>query len=155
MEILKSRRQVRTLIILGVVLCLTRAATQPHTYQRAAGGRSYFYIKSAWRSGHWRHSGVWHGVGTSCQPREQNEELTLSKHMSISTLSERCSESTRPTAVNLRWAIERMLRRADHAISEHCFLPNLAQILKNEAQAIADEDFQACEYGPLRSTFDC
>jgi methylthioribose-1-phosphate isomerase len=51
---------------------------------------------------------------------------------------------TRPTAVNLQWAIERMLRRANRAISEQCTLPCLAQVLRDEAQAIADEDFQAC-----------
>ncbi len=51
---------------------------------------------------------------------------------------------TRPTAVNLQWAIERMLRRANRAISEQCTLPYLAQVLRDEAQAIADEDFQAC-----------
>jgi methylthioribose-1-phosphate isomerase len=53
-------------------------------------------------------------------------------------------ENTRPTAVNLQWAIERMLHRADHTISEHCTVDLLAQVLKTEAQAIADEDFQAC-----------
>lgn len=51
---------------------------------------------------------------------------------------------TRPTAVNLQWAIERMLRRASQAIDERCSLPHLAQVLRDEAQAIADEDFQAC-----------
>ena len=51
---------------------------------------------------------------------------------------------TRPTAVNLRWAIDRMLGCADRAISEHCSMRHLAQILRDEAQAIADEDFQAC-----------
>jgi methylthioribose-1-phosphate isomerase len=51
---------------------------------------------------------------------------------------------TRPTAVNLQWAIERVLRRADRALSEQCSLPHLAQALRDEAQAIADEDFQAC-----------
>ena len=76
--------------------------------------------------------------------RERNEELTiLEAHEHLHTVGKMLGD-TRPTAVNLRWAIERMLRCADHAISEHCSLPNLAQILKNEAQAIADEDFQAC-----------
>jgi len=51
---------------------------------------------------------------------------------------------TRPTAVNLQWAIERVLRRANRALSEQCSLPHLAQALRDEAQAIADEDFQAC-----------
>jgi methylthioribose-1-phosphate isomerase len=51
---------------------------------------------------------------------------------------------TRPTAVNLFWAIERMLRRADQAIDEQISASQLAHILRNEAQAIADEDFAAC-----------
>jgi methylthioribose-1-phosphate isomerase len=76
--------------------------------------------------------------------RERNEERTLvevQKHLhAVGKMLER----TRPTAVNLQWAIDRMLRRVDHAVSEHCSLPYLTQILKEEAQAIADEDFQAC-----------
>ena len=51
---------------------------------------------------------------------------------------------TRPTAVNLSWAIERMQRCADLAIGKQCDLHSLAQLLRNEAQAIADEDFDAC-----------
>ena len=37
-----------------------------------------------------------------------------------------------------------MLRRANHTINEQCSFQHLAQILRDEAQAIADEDFQAC-----------
>jgi methylthioribose-1-phosphate isomerase len=51
---------------------------------------------------------------------------------------------TRPTAVNLQWAIERILRRANQALNERCSLSHLAQVLRDEAQSIADEDFQAC-----------
>src|SRR6266516_4102316 len=36
------------------------------------------------------------------------------------------------------------VRRANYALSEHCSFPHLAQIWRDEAQAIADEDFQAC-----------
>jgi methylthioribose-1-phosphate isomerase len=76
--------------------------------------------------------------------RERNEELTLVEVQEhLHTVGEML-ESTRPTAVNLRWAIDRMLRRADQAISQECSLPHLAQILRDEAQAIADEDFLAC-----------
>ncbi len=53
---------------------------------------------------------------------------------------------TRPTAVNLQWAIERMLRSARCAMNEECSLSYLAQALRDEAQAIADEDFEACLY---------
>ena len=51
---------------------------------------------------------------------------------------------TRPTAVNLAWAIERMQGCAERAINESVVPSQLAQLLHNEAQAIADEDFDAC-----------
>ncbi len=52
--------------------------------------------------------------------------------------------ATRPTAVNLFWAIERMLARTHEALSQQVSLPRLTQLLRDEAQAIADEDFDAC-----------
>src|SRR5579883_800685 len=52
---------------------------------------------------------------------------------------------TRPTAVNLFWAIERMQQRAGTALSGGCSLAQLAQCLRDEAQAIAEEDFEACK----------
>jgi methylthioribose-1-phosphate isomerase len=51
---------------------------------------------------------------------------------------------TRPTAVNLFWAIDRMQLCADLAINDHCAPEELAQLLCDEAQLIADEDFDAC-----------
>jgi methylthioribose-1-phosphate isomerase len=51
---------------------------------------------------------------------------------------------TRPTAVNLFWAIERMQQCAARARDEHIAPQRLAQLLRDEAQAIADEDFDAC-----------
>jgi methylthioribose-1-phosphate isomerase len=53
--------------------------------------------------------------------------------------------STRPTAVNLFWAIERMQQRAGTALSGGCSLVQLAQCLRDEAQTIAEEDFEACK----------
>lgn len=52
--------------------------------------------------------------------------------------------STRPTAVNLFWAIERMQHCANQALTEFRSLGDLAQRLYKEAQSIADEDFAAC-----------
>ena len=76
--------------------------------------------------------------------RERGEALTLTQaqeHLhSVGVLLSR----TRPTAVNLFWAIERMELCARQAMEEQCTLPHLAQLLCNEAQAIADEDFDAC-----------
>ncbi len=51
---------------------------------------------------------------------------------------------TRPTAVNLFWAIDRMQLCADLAINDHCAPGELAQLMRDEAQRIADEDFDAC-----------
>ena len=76
--------------------------------------------------------------------REQAVELTVVEVQAHLWAVGEMLGRTRPTAINLQWAIERMQRRANHAISEHCSLPHLAQILRDEAQAIADEDFQAC-----------
>jgi methylthioribose-1-phosphate isomerase len=59
--------------------------------------------------------------------------------------------ATRPTAVNLSWAIERMLRCAERAYQEGATPAELARRMLDEAQAIADEDYEACrrmgEYG--------
>lgn len=68
---------------------------------------------------------------------QQAQELQERLH-SVSDLLAR----TRPTAVNLFWAIERM--RASAALSGDYSLPQLVQRLRDEAQAIADEDFEAC-----------
>lgn len=51
---------------------------------------------------------------------------------------------TRPTAVNLFWAIERMLHCLDQTAKEQCTPRQLAQKLLKEAHAIADEDEAAC-----------
>src|SRR6266699_2273221 len=51
---------------------------------------------------------------------------------------------TRPTAVNLSWAVKRVQACADRAIKEHATLQRLAMLARDEAQAIADEDADAC-----------
>jgi methylthioribose-1-phosphate isomerase len=76
--------------------------------------------------------------------REQGETLTLEEAQEHLRAASEMFRRTRPTAVNLQWAIERMLRHANQAINERCSLPHLAQILRDEARSIADEDFQAC-----------
>lgn len=57
--------------------------------------------------------------------------------------------SSRPTAVNLFWALDRMHAKLGANISLP--LPNLVAVLREEAQAIRDEDEQVCsalgEYG--------
>jgi methylthioribose-1-phosphate isomerase len=74
----------------------------------------------------------------------QGEALTLSEAQEhLNSVSE-LFRSTRPTAVNLFWAIERMQQCARHAIHLHCSLQYLVHQLREEAQAIAQEDFAAC-----------
>lgn len=52
-------------------------------------------------------------------------------------------ESTRPTAINLKWALERMLEFA--AKRQHLELPALKQELIDEAQEIHAEDIRLCQ----------
>ncbi len=50
--------------------------------------------------------------------------------------------STRPTAVNLAWAVERMLRCA--SLEAYSDVPDMFQHLRDEALLIANEDVAAC-----------
>ncbi|HTB23246.1 MAG TPA: S-methyl-5-thioribose-1-phosphate isomerase [bacterium] len=52
-------------------------------------------------------------------------------------------KSTRPTAVNLAWAVDRMLKRARHGRDHK--LPSLKALLVEEAQAIEREDVRLCD----------
>jgi methylthioribose-1-phosphate isomerase len=76
--------------------------------------------------------------------REQGSSLSLADaraHLQTTALLLR---RTRPTAVNLFWAIERMLSCAEQAMAQHCSLAQLVVLLRSEAQSIADEDAAAC-----------
>lgn len=48
--------------------------------------------------------------------------------------------SSRPTAVNLRWAVERIMRRVADGAGD----ADLASIIRAEAEAICDEDIEIC-----------
>src|SRR6201995_656041 len=52
--------------------------------------------------------------------------------------------STRPTAVNLFWAIERMRKTFAEAAQGGCSVDELKQRLEVEAQKIHDEDIASC-----------
>lgn len=75
---------------------------------------------------------------------ERREALTIEEAEAHLLSAGELLRGTRPTAVNLAWAIERMVRRARQAIDEGCAPNKLADALRAEAQAIADEDFAAC-----------
>ena len=53
-------------------------------------------------------------------------------------------KSTRPTAVNLAWAIERMLRYMDERVSDKTSTQELLSLLRDEAFALMQEDHDAC-----------
>ncbi|HZU69968.1 MAG TPA: S-methyl-5-thioribose-1-phosphate isomerase [Ktedonobacteraceae bacterium] len=76
--------------------------------------------------------------------REQGEDLAQFEVRAHLQGAGEMLRRTRPTAVNLAWAIDRMLRRANSAMNESIAPRELAQLLRDEAQAIADEDFDAC-----------
>jgi methylthioribose-1-phosphate isomerase len=53
--------------------------------------------------------------------------------------------STRPTAVNLFWAIDRMKRLFAHLLATGATLPEIQQSILAEAHAMYDEDIAACK----------
>jgi methylthioribose-1-phosphate isomerase len=72
--------------------------------------------------------------------------VTLAVRRGPATMDAVCGASavlgaTRPTAVNLRWALGRMERRAAAAVSAGA---DLARALREEANAIWDEDREMC-----------
>src|SRR5579884_954731 len=72
------------------------------------------------------------------------QELTLEEAQEHIRAVGQVLSHTRPTAVNLFWAIERMQRCATRMLDAHASAQQVAQALRTEAQAIADEDFDAC-----------
>ncbi|HEU5228606.1 MAG TPA: S-methyl-5-thioribose-1-phosphate isomerase [Ktedonobacteraceae bacterium] len=76
--------------------------------------------------------------------REQGTTLTIAAAQQHIRSAALLLQGTRPTAVNLFWAIKRMQQCAERAVEQHRSLPQLVQLLCDEAQAIADEDAFAC-----------
>lgn len=78
--------------------------------------------------------------------RLSGQDLSLDAARAHLAASAELLRSARPTAVNLSWAVERMLRRADQVLAQEPTLTSssLLEALKQEAQAIADEDSAAC-----------
>src|SRR5579863_2017922 len=79
--------------------------------------------------------------------QERGDTLTLAEAWEQLQVVGAMLGRTRPTAVNLSWAIERMLLCAKRFIAEQEIQASpqeLAHMLRDEAQAIADEDFEAC-----------
>jgi methylthioribose-1-phosphate isomerase len=76
--------------------------------------------------------------------RERGETLSLSEAEAHLHIVGDLLAKTRPTAVNLFWAIERMRACVRQALADDASVQQLAQRLRDEAQAIADEDAAAC-----------
>jgi methylthioribose-1-phosphate isomerase len=76
-----------------------------------------------------------HERGESVSPGQVRQHLTA-----VGALLVR----TRPTAVNLSWAIDRIQRSADRVLQEADTLRHLTQRVRDEALAIAEEDAAAC-----------
>ncbi|MGI9059139.1 MAG: S-methyl-5-thioribose-1-phosphate isomerase [Ktedonobacteraceae bacterium] len=75
---------------------------------------------------------------------DRGDTLTLAEAQAHLRSTGELLAATRPTAVNLFWAIERMQLCAQKAIREQYSIQALVQHVQTEAQAIADEDFAAC-----------
>ena len=75
---------------------------------------------------------------------EKGDALTLAEAQEHLRSTGLLLAQTRPTAVNLFWAITRMQLCADRAFKAESSLRQLAQLLCDEAQAIANEDAEAC-----------
>lgn len=73
--------------------------------------------------------------------REEGMSLTLTQAREHLQAVGKMLSRTRPTAVNLFWAVERMLRCAT---AETDSPQHLVQRLRDEAKTIADEDVTAC-----------
>lgn len=76
--------------------------------------------------------------------QEQRDAITFDQAMQHLQETGMVLAKTRPTAVNLSWAIERILNCARQGLANGDDLEQLARRLRDEAQAIADEDFDAC-----------
>jgi methylthioribose-1-phosphate isomerase len=77
--------------------------------------------------------------------REQGETTNLDQLCAHVDATAEMFGHTRPTAVNLFWAIKRMQRCAAQARKEQVTPTEMARRLYGEAQAIADEDIAACQ----------
>jgi methylthioribose-1-phosphate isomerase len=80
-------------------------------------------------------SRLWHERASELSLTEAQEHVNSVGHF---------LRSTRPTAVNLGWAVKRMLKCMQEEIDHRSSIRALWQRLYNEALAIAQEDYDAC-----------
>ncbi len=91
--------------------------------------------------------GVAAGYGVCIAAQQMSPELSLSK--SLETIGKACDYlgTSRPTAVNLFWALDRMRRKAEAFVGQDPdrTVESLKQCLLEEAHAICAEDKAMCE----------
>ena len=76
--------------------------------------------------------------------QRQERELTLDEAMAQVEQASQLLQATRPTAVNLFWALDRMQGRARQALVQGISVRQFVSALQEEAQRVADEDVQCC-----------
>jgi methylthioribose-1-phosphate isomerase len=84
--------------------------------------------------------GVAAAMGLALGVQSLSDAATNDRRAAFETLA-RLLESTRPTAVNLFWAVDRMRRRFTEHLADP--LPRLAAVMREEAIAIQREDIEA------------
>ena len=81
-----------------------------------------------------------YGLALAAQESEAVTEEGLLVHLEKAAV---CLKNARPTAVNLAWAVDRVLKYAhSHDVIN---VTGLRRAILDEAQAIAEEDVQACQ----------
>ncbi len=83
-------------------------------------------------------------LGLARQLREQADDLDLATAWEHLQAVGELLRGTRPTAVNLAWAVRRMLQCADENIPHVRSAAELLHVLLDDAQAIVREDREAC-----------
>ncbi len=77
--------------------------------------------------------------------REQGENVGVEDACQHLKSTGQMLRATRPTAVNLAWAVKRILTRIDEDAAHLNSTETLLQLVRNEALAIAQEDRDACQ----------
>jgi methylthioribose-1-phosphate isomerase len=91
--------------------------------------------------------GVAAGYGVCLAMKQVQDDATLAEAISVLGESADYLASSRPTAVNLFWALERMKKRAQEFVSENpkASILDLHKHLLDQAHGICNEDKQMCK----------
>lgn len=84
-------------------------------------------------------------LGLKRELRARSGTCTLAQARTVVQVVGDMLIGTRPTAVNLAWAVRRLVRRADEYLAGSGHAEELARVLLHEAQELVREDREACE----------